>query len=161
MSSISSWILSVVGIVIVGLLVDIILPSGKTGKIIKNILAIFSIFVFVLPISKIDIKSINFSALFSGSIKIDENFVEKRNLEKIKALQNSIEKNLKENGFEGVNITISGKYENENLKISNIFVDLCSLVLKDEKLNIDKYTNIVAIIKKFVLVKEEIIIFYE
>ncbi len=160
MEKVSSWLLSVVGIVIIALLVDILLPVGKTSKLIKSVLAIFSIFVFISPLKSIDLNNFNFSSFF-GNIEIDSSFVEDRNNEKMRALEKSIENNLDENGYSGVKVQLQGEYLAEKPNITNVFVDLCELVLKDEKLNIDKYTNIVAVIKKIVTIKEECIIFYE
>ena len=160
MEKVSTWLLSVVGIVIIALLVDILLPVGKTSKLIKSVLAIFSIFVFISPLKHIDLNSFNIESFF-GNISIDSNFVENRNNEKLRALEKNIEENLAENGYLNIDVQLKGEYTEEKAKISNIFVYLSDLVLKDEKLNIDKYTNIVAVIKKFVSIKEENIIFYE
>lgn len=160
MEKVSGWLLSVVGIVIIALLVDILLPVGKTSKLIKSVLAIFSVFVIISPIKQLDINNFNLSS-FLGSIQIDSNFVEDRNYEKLKSLERTIEKNLEENGYSGIKIQLQGEFTQEKANISRIFVDLHNLVLKDENLNINKYTNIVAIIKKVVTIKEECIIFYE
>ena len=52
-------------------------------------------------------------------------------------------------------------FESKETIIKNLFVDLRDLVITDKKLNIDKYTNITAIIKNVISIKEEQIIFYE
>lgn len=160
MEKVSSWLLSIVGIVIVSLLIDVLLPVGKTSKLIKSVLAIFSIFVFVLPLKNLNLKNFDINS-FVGSISIDAGFVEDRNFEKLKALEKVISKNLAENGYSGVEVSLEGEYKEEKAHISKVYVNLCELVLKTENLNIDKYTNIVAVIKKIVSVKEENIIFYE
>lgn len=160
MEKVSGWILSVVGIVIIALLVDILLPVGKTSKLIKSVLAIFSVFVFMAPLKQIDFNNFNLSS-FIGSIQIDSNFVDDRNYEKLKSLERTIENNLQDNGYSGVKVQIQGDYSQEKANITKVFVDLKNLVLNNENLNINKYTNIVAIIKKVVTIKEECIIFYE
>ena len=35
--NLSAWVLSIVGIVVLTLMVDIIIPEGKTGKYIKGV----------------------------------------------------------------------------------------------------------------------------
>ena len=161
MSGVSSWILSVCGIVIVSLLAEIILPSGKTNKLIKSVLALFSVLTIIYPLKQIDLKNLDFSNVFSMQLNINSQFVENRNLEKINAIEVQIEETLEYNGFLNVDIGISGYYEVEKLLIDNVFVDLKNSVLTDKNLNINKYTNIVTIIKKLINVKEESIIFYE
>ena len=137
MEKVSSWLLSVVGIVIIALLVDILLPVGKTSKLIKSVLAIFSIFVFVSPLKQIDLNSFNPSS-FIGNINIDSSFVDDRNYEKLRALERTIEKNLSDNGYSGIKVELQGEYSEEKANISYIFVNVSDLVLKDENQNINK-----------------------
>ena len=160
MSQISQWILSIVALVMVGVVVEIILPQGKTNKLLKSIVAIFTVLILVLPIKNINLKAIDFSNIFQ-KFEIDQDFVDLRNKDMIVATQLEVQNNLSDNGYKNVTIKIEGSFDNENLLIKYIFVDLKNLVLSDENLNINKYTNIVAIIKKSIECKEESIIFYE
>ncbi|MBR2221338.1 MAG: stage III sporulation protein AF, partial [Clostridia bacterium] len=50
MSTISTWVLSIVGIIILSILVDLILPSGKTSSFIKNIFGYLIIVVILSPV---------------------------------------------------------------------------------------------------------------
>lgn len=160
MSAISSWILGIAGIVLVGVLVEVLLPQGKLNKLLKSIVAVATILVIVSPLKNIDPNTLDFSKLFDP-IKIDNNFVEERQKGMIISLQEEIEKNLNSNGYSNVKVKIDGVVSAEKCEIKNVFVDLENLVLLDEKLNIDKYTNIVAIIQKSIDVNKENIIFYE
>lgn len=155
----SSWVLSILGIVIILLLVEIILPKGKLLKMVKSVLAIFSIFVVISPIKNL-ITTIDLS-LISNDFVIDENFLEKRDNEKLEVYKSKIEKDLNDNGFLNVYIDFETVFESKETIIKNLFVDLRDLVITDKKLNIDKYTNITAIIKNVISIKEEQIIFYE
>ncbi len=160
MSAISSWILGIAGIVLVGVLVEVLLPQGKLNKLLKSFVAVATILVIVSPLKNIDPNTLDFSKLFDP-IKIDNNFVEERQKGMIISLQEEIEKNLNSNGYLNVKVKIDGVVSAEKCEIKNVFVDLENLVLLDEKLNIDKYTNIVAIIQKSIDVNKEDIIFYE
>lgn len=46
----SAWLLSLVGIVVIGVLADIILPDGEMSKYVKGIMAVFTVFVIVSPL---------------------------------------------------------------------------------------------------------------
>ena len=92
---------------------------------------------------------------------IDKNFVEQREGEKIDGLEKTIELNLEKNGYKGTKVNIVGSFNDEKLNIETVFVDLSGLVLSDDSLNINKYTNIVAVIKNLLNVSEEKVIFYE
>jgi len=137
------------------------LPSGKTAKLIKSVLAIISIFILVTPLKDVDFSKFNFNNLFSTKIDIDNTFVENRSKEKIKTLEKDIENVLLNNGYKGVLISINSDDKQKINNINNVFVDLTNLVLLDNNLNIDKYTKIVAIINKYIDVEKENIIFYE
>ena len=56
---------------------------------------------------------------------------------------------------------MNGYFEQEKLLIENVFVDLKNSVLSNKNMNINKYTNIIAIIKNLINIQEDSIIFYE
>ncbi len=160
MSSISIWILSIIGVVMIGVLVEIILPEGKTNTLLKSVVAVASIFIIISPLKNIDFKSINFSNMFS-SIEIDSSFVEEQRKNMIETLQTQIENDLTDSGYLNVSVQLQVDKESEYLEFSNIFVDLRNLVLSSENLNINKYTNIVAIVRQVINVDKDSVIFYE
>ena len=55
MSEISNWILQITGIVLCGVLVEVLLPKGKLNKILKTILALFIVLVIIAPLKNSDI----------------------------------------------------------------------------------------------------------
>ena len=61
----TAWLLSIVGVVFLGVMVDIISPSGKTGGFIKSMFAIFLVYVVITPIVKL---------AKNGEFKIDEDY---------------------------------------------------------------------------------------
>lgn len=158
MSLISSWILSICGMVLVGILVDIIMPQKKLAKFVKSIVGIFTVLVAFTPLTKVNLDNINLDGTLSG-MEIDNTFVENREEEKLSSLKTSIESSIGQNGYKNVEIY----FETEGNKgvIKTVFVDLKNLVLCTENLNINKYTNIVAIVKQFVSISEDKIIFNE
>ncbi len=160
MSAISSWILGIAGVVLVGVLVEMLLPQGKLNKLLKSVVAVATILIIVSPLKNINPSTLDFSKLFEP-IAIDNSYIKEKQKKMIDSLQLEIENNLSSNGYQNVSIKIDGTINGENCNISKVFVDLENLVLLDEKLNIDKYTNIVAIIKKSIDIEEENIIFYE
>ena len=85
--------------------------------------------------------------------------VDLRNLEKIEAISSSIESSLDKNGYE--NVSVSFDIDSEKMLINTVFVDLSKLVLSDKNLNINKYTNIVAIVRQFVNINQGQVVFNE
>ena len=46
----SAWLMSIVGVVFLGVMIDIITPEGKTNAFIKSIFAVFVVYIIVSPI---------------------------------------------------------------------------------------------------------------
>ena len=53
MEGITVYILSVVGIVFVGVLVDIIMPDGKMNNFVKGVFGLVVLLVIITPIQKV------------------------------------------------------------------------------------------------------------
>lgn len=158
MEAISTWILSLCGMVLVGLLIDIIMPQKVLTKFVKTLVGVFTLFVAISPFTNFDINKFGLNDIFS-SIQIDSGFINNREEEKVDAVKKSIEESLNNNGYKNVQIDLN--INQENGLITGVFVDLKNLVLSGQNVNIDKYTNIVAIIKQFVTINEDKIVFYE
>lgn len=159
MSDISRWIISISGMVLIGVLIEVVLPEGKMSKLLKSIVGIFSVLIIILPLKDFDFNSLKFSNI--SEFVIDEQFVEERESEKIILVEKEVERNLELNGFKYVSVKILGDYNGSELQITSVFVDISNMVLIDENLNIDKYTNIMAIIEASLNVSEDYVIFYE
>lgn len=159
MSVVSSWVLSIVGIIILTVIVEITMPDGNINKFIKGILVIFTVFVMVAPIANIDIwEGINVNDF---EISLDKDYLEDVNMQIITEYKAVIENKLLEQGYEGVSVDINIK-NTENLEIDTIFVYLSNLVLKNKDESINIYNNIKNTIKDVVVVVDsEDIIFYE
>lgn len=160
MGSISNWILSIIGMVLVLLLIDVLLPNGKTSKIIKSVLAVCFVLVIIMPIRNIDFNNFDYRNFFTD-FTIDQEFVENVRENMVENLKKDCENNLENSGYLNVSVDFETSNIDENLQIKKVYVDLRNLVLLDEKLNIDKYTNIIAIIKSLVNIEEDCVVFYE
>ena len=66
----TSWIISVCGIALLSVLVDVILPDGKMQKYVQVVVGIVLTFALLSPISRI------FAEKSSSNISIDNNFAE-------------------------------------------------------------------------------------
>jgi len=73
------WLLGVVGVVLLGVLVDVLLPKGQMSKYVKGIFSVLLIFVILSPVARFfrqDIRLddlINFDA---GSYEQDEAYID-------------------------------------------------------------------------------------
>lgn len=164
MSAVSIWILSITGVVILSVVVDLVMPSGTTSKFIKNIFAFVIIIVILSPIvSFLSNKDLTLDDFFkqSSSVVVQENFISSVNRQFLNQMQSDIEKTLKANGIKQVQVGISADIFKTNLEIEQVSVDLSQVVIDENFSHINIKTSIKKIILRFVKVEENKIIFYE
>lgn len=147
-----SWLLALLGVVLLSVLVDILLPSGQTNKFIKGIFAILIIFVIITPLVRLKNKEFNLSNILEGGeIQIDTAFVDKTNERKAEQQKNQIIEVLKNNQIIVEDLVIT--YESGNI---NSITDV-----KVKTQNIDKTSTIKKIICGILQISEEYILVYE
>ncbi len=156
MNLISSYILSLCGISVVGLIAEFVLPKGKMVGVVKTSIGILTIIIFLNIVLRIDFSSLSFN--FAVTDNVDAGYVQTYNEQKIKALKSDVEKSILESGFENVLVEFN---VDERGNILEAFVDLKNVVILNKSANINKYTNIVEIIKSFVNIRKEKIFFNE
>ena len=162
MSSISAWALSIVGICLLSVVIDLMLPSGKTNSNIKKVVSYAIILVVLLPIPNILNGNIRAEGIFDNSIiELQDNYIYNLNQSKLYSIKNKIENELNSMGILGVSVSISANIFEDDMEIYAIYVDLYNLVITEDASNI----NIKKIVKDLILgcisIKEEKIIFYE
>ena len=161
MSGISAYLLSIVGVVILLVIIDLILPDSKISKYIKSIAAVFVVAVIASPIIKLVNSNWDWHSLFVGSeYQIDENILNNINQQNIEVLEDEITNYLTGQGFEGVEVMVSVNFIENELKISYIYVNLCDLVINENLEHIDYYTKIKELITQQINIEGDKIIIY-
>lgn len=133
----SGWILSVVGIVLLSVLLDILLPKGQTSKYIKGIFSIVTIYVIISPLPSL-IKGADFEGLFGfeQTIAADGEFVDSIYEADFAERERKTEEILKLNGYSGAEVDIVAKSGEKN-EIDYVNVDISKLSINENTLNID------------------------
>ena len=156
----SGYVLSIVGIIFAGVIVDVIIPAGSTAKYIKSIYAVFVVAVLILPI-------INFINNNKGFVlEYDEYEVNEKLLNyiysnRVETLEDNISKGLKSNGLENIDIEINYSIENEDLVMLTCTINLKNLVINENFTHINKYDYIKKVVKDYIDLSDEEIIIYE
>lgn len=163
MNVITSWILSVVGIVIIGVLVDLILPEGEMQKYIKAVFSIFVVFVLISPVLKIDITQIDFNKFIynDNSVNINEEYLKNYNNQYKLSLENTCETTLKSNGYANVDVEILINLSTTKFEIEKVYLNLKNLVINSNSVHIDKYKEIKSIIISILGVDENMVVINE
>ena len=133
-----SWILSLVGLAFLGVMIDIVAPSGSINKFIKSVFSIFILFVLVSPLQNLvrnGIKNIELSS--NTNLEQDEEFLIKYNQNLAIQFSERLKNRLENEGFEGINVTILPSLTDLNFNILEIQIDKSKLVLTNEIKNIN------------------------
>ena len=132
------WILSLVGIAFLGVMIDIVAPSGNISKFIKSIFAIFILFVLVSPLQNLVKNGIGkFEFVSNKDLNQDEEFLIKYNQNLAIYYAVRLTQTLVNSGFKGIVVTILPSLTDLNFNILEIQIDKSKLVLTDEIKNIN------------------------
>ena len=134
-----SWILNIVGIVFIGVIIEIILPDGKSNTFIKHIFNIFMLFVIVAPITKIVNNGLSYQI----------------NLEKINSLEVDIKNELEKIDVNNTSVIVNANIFSESFCVESIYLDVSSSDIDNTK-----YKSIIDLIVKITNVDEKDIVVY-
>ena len=152
----SAYILSIVGIVILGVIVDLVLVDGQVKKYVKSVFVLFVIFTLVAPLPNLvsNIKNGQVE-LPSTEVGIDEGYLDIILRQKNNAVINSVERALVDAGISGAEVSVDAEYADNIYTINSIVVDL-------EKVGFAVARGrVVEIVQSVVDIDEEDIIVYE
>lgn len=154
----TSYILSVLGIVIAGVFIDVILPSGSISKYIKGIYSIFVVAVLISPITKLLDKDFKFNYT---QIQTDEKLLTYIYNNRTSAQEIEIEQYFEQEGFKGIDICFKYSIENDMIKYNACEINLKNLAINADKQHINKYEFIKSTIINATNLTEEEIKIYE
>lgn len=144
-SSVSSWILSIAGIVIISVIVELILPEGSINKYIRSIFSFLVVFVIVAPLPALVGKKFDYSQIISQEeFTLQEDYLFQLNVYKTEALQEDLVNAINEAGYENVEVSVSCNNYATSFVVDAIYVELSNLVIMDKA----EHTNIIDIEKE-------------
>lgn len=110
-----SWLLGLVGIAVLSVLVDILLPEGQTNKFIKGIFSLLVVFVLISPLAKLKNADFDYSEIFSSErIDVSESYLQKANEREQEILIADLTEMLETKGIKVEKIVLNLKDGNIN-----------------------------------------------
>ena len=142
----SGYVLSIVGVVLMFIVIELILPNGKNTKYIRSILGMFLIFVIIAPISKL--KTLDFNDIIDNKYSYDLNYdyLYTVHLKESESLKSQILKKLEDEGISNPEILITIEKQSTTMQIIQIYVDLSQAVISPNSPHINNYTTLKKII---------------
>ena len=159
----SSYILSIVGIVFLGVIVDLIMPDGEMNKFVKGAFALIAVFVIVSPVQKLFKSNFDIGEVFynQNAIQTDRDFLEATTKQMKTELETILKVKLKDAGFDNVNVEISCEMSNNVLEIKKVEIDISKMVINANMAHINKYTEIKNVATNFLNVEESDVVINE
>ncbi|MCL2234789.1 MAG: stage III sporulation protein AF [Firmicutes bacterium] len=135
-----AWLLSILGIAVIGTLVELILPTHRISKFIKSVFRTMVVLVIILPLPGLFRNGFDFmgdGSIFDNNVNLDENFLQFMDNLRMRNLAMGAERQLQEEGITGIQIDITGRWRNNNVEISLVTVNVSNIVMSDELMNIN------------------------
>ncbi|MGN1201101.1 MAG: stage III sporulation protein AF [Candidatus Caccovivens sp.] len=128
MNGVSSWLLSIAGVIILSVLAEFILPEGQINKYTKVIFSFVILLVIILPLPQVFGKDFDLSKFFYQSeSSLQTEYLEQFNLDKLNALSEDLSTKIEDLGLKKVKVAINANIFDKTLKIYGIYVDLRDL----------------------------------
>lgn len=143
MEEISAWLINILSVVVSGVLVDLLLPNGKLNGFIRAVFGFLAVTVIISPLPKLLNKQININDMFynSSATEINQDFVDANIKKLVTTLENSLEMELFEKGYENVVVKFSYIIEEYNYTIQKVNLNIKNLVINSNGVHINKYTE--------------------
>jgi len=134
----NGWLLSIAGIVIIGVLVEVLLSDSSIHKFVRSIYAFFVLFIIAQPIPGF-FRDAAKAVETGGAIELDTELIDRINSQTAAARQKNAQLALEQAGFSGVIVTIHGEM---------VFINAYSI-------SIEKKPDIIKIVRAVTGVSEE------
>ena len=146
----SSWILSVTGIIILSSIICIIMPDGRSSDIVKCILAVITLMTVIKPIFNYENLTFNDEPFQVKKIEYQKDYLQYVNDEKKEEYYDGCQKILQSFNINGAKVSIDYCVDNAYaLKIKKVTVDLQNDVIISDDEHIDIIEEIKMIISSY------------
>lgn len=108
----TGWIMSIVGVVVVGVLIDVLTPEGESNKYVKGVYALIVVLVIASPIAKALRSDVDFSEYFDVTFETDDTFIDGVNDDRKESDEQKITRSLNIRGYEGAQVVIFASASN-------------------------------------------------
>ncbi|MCL2569843.1 MAG: stage III sporulation protein AF [Firmicutes bacterium] len=151
----SPWLLSIVGVTIIGVLAELLLTDSPMSKFVRGIYGFFILLVIIQPLP----------GFFRGDIEIgggvDYNWelIGTINTQNAAATQTRMENTLRLAGFDNVLVTVVHDRNASSFQIENLFINATGVIIREDREHINTKEEIIRIVTTTLRVDESIIFY--
>ena len=162
MTSIVTWLISILSIVLVGTVADLLLANNRMGKYVKSVFASLTILVIILPLPNLIRNGINFdtSFIFNNEIVLDNSFLDYANRVRLSSLARGVESQLAADGVRGGQVSIIGTASNTLIEIDSVRINIENVVIDGIMGNINRSEHVANLVMGYLNIERGRIIIY-
>jgi len=155
--SITTWILSILGVIILGMLADMLMSETRLQKYVRAIVSIFTVFVIIAPIPSVlnNIPHFGNHIDGGGSININNDFAERQ---AVRQYEMALIRALNAEGFGNVGVTITGSRNGMSVDIKQVVLNVQNLVIESENEHININERLRELTAEFLNINEALVI---
>ena len=160
MQSLSGWLLSVFGAIVISVIIDLLFSGSKMSRFIRCICASVTLLIIVTPIASIqrgEELSFNFS---SYSPTLDENYLSYIDREKAMLIEKEVENMLLESGVTGAKVRIELVNGDNESQLKTVEINLSESVIDEKFGHINRNEQVRKLVSKFLSVDESVVTVY-
>ncbi len=124
MSVVSSWLLSIAGVVLLSVMTEFVLPDGQINKFIRVVFSFITLLVIILPIPKLFKRDFNLSNYLNEQTSLQRDYLEQVNLDKLNTLTEELNLKVAKRGIKNIEISVGANIFAKTLEIYTITADL-------------------------------------
>lgn len=134
----SEWILSLVGVILLGVLLEIVMPEGKTAKYVRGAFSLLIVFAIAAPLPALLSKDAALPS-YGDEVRVDENYVAQTYADYELRLEAALDKYLASKDMEAkTDVSIEdGEVARVSIKLYRGDVGAAMAAVR-ERLNIDE-----------------------
>ena len=162
MSGLAAWILSILGVVIIGSIIDLLLPSGKMNKYIKVVFSTVTVLIIILPLPSLFKNGCSADNIFfTEDITIDESYINKIDDYKKESVIKGLKEALSNDGIILKDVYIEGDFSDIVPDIKYVRINFADVVIERDYPHINKYELIRNKVTEYLVIDKDAVSIYE
>ena len=151
----SSWLLSIVGVVVIGALTEVLLSDSNIHKFVRSIYAFFVLLVIAQPLPAFFRDTVS-SIQTGGVLELDTALIQTINSQTAAALERNAMEALATAGFDGVIVTINTT-ANTNFAITAVYINALGIKIHQANQGLNTQQEVTKIVRAITGAPEEAI----
>ena len=157
MSSFAAWGLTILGLAVTTTIAEMLLPQGKTRKVIRSCIATVTVLLIVTPLPQMLKSGFDFDFFGGGGIETDGKYIEYVDDAKRKMIEQSVEEYLRQSGYDGVIVSVELGDGGFTAKSASIKFDETGITENDAHIH---KSEIIKLVAEYLRLGEEAVMTY-